>query len=282
MGAGRSGSTILGVALGNCSGIFYAGELEAWLRRSGVPNFSGMERERFWSAVREDVGGEDLFGEEPWRYIEYSLAPLRLRGGLLRGRLRGRYRQIARELYRAIASKAGATHIVDTSHYPLRARELQQLPDIDLYLIYLARDPQDVAASFNRRDVTNRPKSPLATNAYLFFTHMLSVHVFLRHPRERRLLLRYEDLIADPRGTLRQILDWLSISTSLPDFSSLSTGIAFQGNRLLESPRIALRERTAQEPLAARHACATRLLQLPWRMVLSALRPQSGTQSACR
>ncbi|HEX4467726.1 MAG TPA: hypothetical protein VH025_11110, partial [Solirubrobacteraceae bacterium] len=41
MGAGRSGSTILGVMLGNCEGIFYAGELDKWLPREGRPKREG-------------------------------------------------------------------------------------------------------------------------------------------------------------------------------------------------------------------------------------------------
>ena len=36
MGAGHSGSTILGVALGNCAETLYAGEVEEWLQASRV------------------------------------------------------------------------------------------------------------------------------------------------------------------------------------------------------------------------------------------------------
>ena len=57
MGSGRSGSTILGLALGNCDGVFYAGELDNWLVRSGTPVLGGLERTRFWSTVRDDVPG---------------------------------------------------------------------------------------------------------------------------------------------------------------------------------------------------------------------------------
>ena len=52
MGAGRSGSTILGVSLGNCADLVYAGELDKWPARSGRPAAPGAEQERFWGAVR--------------------------------------------------------------------------------------------------------------------------------------------------------------------------------------------------------------------------------------
>src|ERR1700726_2236472 len=68
MGAGRSGSTILGVTLGNYEYVFYAGELDAWLVRSGSPVLEDAERARFWQGVCKEVdGAADLFGREAQR-----------------------------------------------------------------------------------------------------------------------------------------------------------------------------------------------------------------------
>jgi Sulfotransferase family len=241
MGAGRSGRTILDGAVGDYNQVFFAGELDAWLRRSGIPNFSGVDRTRFWNEVSEQVLGDYLYGDDSWRYLEDSLASLRIGGWPNRRSLRSRYRQVARDLYRAIATTAGATHIIDTSHYPLRARELRLLRDVDVYLLYLVRNPHDVVASFSRRDITNLPKSLVGTNVYLFLTHLLSTYVFLRHPTDRRLLVRYEDLIAGPEATIARILKWAGIlSASSPDLEFLDTGMPFQGNRVLESNSIAL------------------------------------------
>jgi hypothetical protein len=275
MGAGRSGSTIFGVALGNCAHVFYAGELEAWLRRSGVPNFPGVARAQFWDGVREDVKGDDLFGDEVWRHLEYSLASFRPSSWVHRRRLRHRYRHVLERLYRAIALSAQSTHIVDTSHYPLRAHEIQRVAGVDLYLIYLIRHPLGVVASFKRRDVTNIPKSLLATNAYLSLTHVLSVLVFLRHPAERRLLLRYEDFIANSDAVMREILSRAGVSSPPPDPTSLKTGIAFQGNRLLVSETIALRDDATSASSGSYASYLTRLLQLPWTLVLSCLSPKA-------
>lgn len=277
MGAGRSGSTILGVALGNCQNVFYAGELEAWLRRAGIPNFTGAERAKFWSAVRRDVGGDDLFGDKAWRHLEYSLGLFRVHGWPGRRRLRPRYREITEALYRAIASTAQVTHIVDTSHYPLRAHEIHRLRGPNFYLIYLVRDPLSVAASFKRQDVTNPSKSFIATNAYLYLTHLLSVFVFLHHRADRRLLLRYEDFSAAPESMLRRILDWADASAPLPDLGALKTGIPFQGNRLLDSDVIALRPGSVPALPRSCGSHLTRLLQLPWTLVLSRLGPRATT-----
>src|SRR5258707_9407636 len=204
IGAGRSGSTILGVTLGNCDGVFYAGELDKWLGRSGRTPLPGSQRERFWDTVRAGVAAADLFGSAT-RCLERSSALFQPRCWLARRRLRGRYRRVAEELYLAVARAAGASHIVDTSHYPLRAKELQALEGIELYLLFAVREPHSVVASFGREDVLERRFGPLAANAYMSLTYLIATWVFLRHPRERRLLLRHEDFLAEPGRAIRQI-----------------------------------------------------------------------------
>ncbi len=270
MGAGRSGSTVLGVALGNCAGVFFAGELDKWLVRRGVPQPEDQARTRFWNSVREDVEAGDLFGGQAHMSLERSSALFRVRGWRGRRRLRRRYRAVSQDLYRAIARAARAMRIVDTSHYPLRARELRSLEGIELYLVFLVRHPQSVVASLDRRDVAERRFGMLTANAYLWLTHMLCVFVFLRHPRDRRLFLRHEDFIANPEGVLREILDLVGSSAAIPNTAELRTGVPLHGNRLLNSEVIAL-EREA--PVPARRSLMTTLLQLPWAAVLPRLRP---------
>ncbi len=270
MGAGRSGSTVLGVALGNCDSVFFAGELDKWLARAGRPRREDPTRVRFWEAVRAEVhGADDLFGHEAQRCLERSSALFRIRDWPRRPRLRGRYRRVSQEVYEATARVAGVRRIVDTSHYPLRARELQALDDIDFYIVFLVRDPQSVVASFDRRDVDERRFGVLTTNGYLWLTYLLSLYVFLRHRRDRRLFVRYEELVANPQSVLRQLLGLVESSAAPPDLTALRTGVAFHGNRLLQSEVIALE--LAERPV--RPSYVTTLLQLPWAAVFSRLRP---------
>jgi hypothetical protein len=279
MGAGRSGSTILGVALGNCPEVFYAGELEAWLRRAGIPNFRGEARARFWRAVGEQVVADDLFGDESWRALEYSLALFRVRGRTRARRLRSRYRRVCEELYSAVATTAGVTCVVDTSHYPLRARELRGVTGIRVVLIYLTRNPVSVVASFGRKDVTNDPKSVLGANAYLMLTHLLSSFVFLRHPADRRLLVRYEDFVEKPDAMLRKIAAVIGIPAPQLDLARLATGIPFQGNRLLESDQIALHPGGLKAAGNEPRSYLTWILQSPWSVVWPRLQPNGADPS---
>ncbi len=279
MGAGRSGSTILGVALGNCANVFFAGELDKWLPRSGEPKLRDARRTRFWSTVRERVAdGERLFGGQVPKYLERSSALFRVHGWPMRRQLRAPYRRVMEELYRAVASTAGVTYLVDSSHYPLRARELQAVDGIDLYLVFLVREPRSVIASFARRDVAERRFSPLVTTAYLWLTHLLALWVFLRQPRERRLLLRHEDFLADPEGVLRCLLARAGAPASTPDLTALRTGIPLHGNRLVDSDVVALGRQEAASLRASRRG----LLHWPWLVVCSALRPRAAAAARPR
>ena len=190
MGAGRSGSTILGVTLGNCAGVFYAGELDKWLVRSGTPQIDDPERARFWDGVRDGVRDPSaLFGGEVQQTFERSSVLFQPRRWRVRRRLRGGYRRVSEELYRAVARTSEAATVVDTSHYPLRAWELRALDGVDLYLLFLVREPQRVVSSLGRRDVAERRFGVLRANAYLWLTYVLSALVFLRQRRDRRLSL---------------------------------------------------------------------------------------------
>lgn len=273
LGAHRSGSTILGVTLGNCEHVFFAGELHSWLTWRGVPRLGGEEGAQLWNSVREDVkDATELFGHQTELYVDRSSALRRLhKWPTIRRRLLKRYRALTEDLYRAIAKATGASHIVDTSHYPLRALQLKKLDGIDLYLLFLVRDPQGVVASLDPRDTTSGSKPPLTTNLHLWATNLLSSLAFLRHPRNRRMFVRHEDFLLDPEGVVRQILDRTGSSADVPDLTSLETGYPLHGNRFLREKDVI----TLNGPPARRAPVSrmTTLMQLPWAPVLSLMRP---------
>ncbi len=278
MGAGHSGSTILGIALGNCDGFFYAGELEEWLISARQPRWGAAARQGFWSAVGERVQGDDeLLGGDVNRCIERSSASFRIDLWPARRRLRGQYRRVARELIEAVADVAGARCVVDTSHFPLRARELRELPGVELYLIYLVRDPRDVVAS-NTRELSEHEVAELRwrrlkTNAELWLTQLLSIRTFLSQPKERRIFVRHEEFLADPAGVTRRILAMLGSDAELPDLGALTVGAPLQGNPLIRSDTVAVRPANGR---VHRDDFATRLLQSVWEPALARLSPSAA------
>ena len=276
MGAGHSGSTILGVALGNCDGFFYAGELEEWVLTADRPRWAASERQRFWSAVKDRVhGAEQLFqGAVANLCIERSSVVFRLDRWPVRRRIRGLYGRVAEDLIYAVADVAGARYVVDTSHFPLRAQELRKLSGIELYLVYLVRDPQAVVASNTRElsphEVAETRWRAIVMNANLWLTALVAVLTFLSHPRQQRLFVRHEDFLADPEGVLRQILDRVGARVEVPDLTNLQIGAPLEGNRLTHSDTAAVRSAT---PRALPGSLLTRIVQSPWAPVFRRLRP---------
>jgi hypothetical protein len=273
IGAGRSGSTIIGVALGNCPEVFFAGELHLWIGRGGVSPIRGatkQQRAAFWARVGKQVDVPDDFPRREARLLEKSGAVFRVDRWLSRRRVRPGYRRITEQLFRAVADTAAASHIIDTSHFPRRARELQSLPGIDLYLLFVVRDPRGVVSSYSRDGVDFRQFNVLSTNAYLWLTYALSLLAFLRHPRRRRLLVHYEQFMADPEGVLGEILDWMGAPRQLPDLGALQSGFAFQGNNLLRQEVVALERKPESRVHGSRLTAA---INLPWTLLFRRLGP---------
>lgn len=273
MGAGRSGSTILGVTLGNCDDVFFAGELDKWFARSGTPRRDGERLQGFWENIRDEVAGAQELFDARTGWLERSSALLDPRKWPERRRLRGAYRRVSEQLYLAVARAAGTSCVVDSSHYPLRARELQALHGVELHLLFLVRDPQSVISSLDRSDVDERRFGLITSNAYLWLTYVLAVFVFLRHPRDRRLFVRHEDFLSDPSRVIRRILDGVDSTCALPQLDALHTGVPFHGNRLIRSEQVALQ---VERATGARRSRVTALLQAPWRLVFSRLRPAAN------
>jgi hypothetical protein len=278
MGAGHSGSTILGITLGNCDGFFYAGELEEWLMTYDRPRWGARDRQEFWGAVSERVSGaEEIFGAEANRCIERSSSSFRIDRWPARRRLRPTYRRVAMQLARAVADVADARYVVDSSHFPLRARELRELPGIELYLIFLVRDPRDVVAS-NTRELSPHELAEtrwrrLTMNADLWLTQLLCLRTFASHRKDRRIFVRHEDFLEDPAGVTRQILAMLNSSAQLPDLERLEVGAPLQGNPLIRTDTVAVRRSSRRQPPEDQ---LTEIAQSVWRPLLARLRPVAG------
>ena len=55
LGAGRSGTTLLDIVLGNQDGIFSCGELNRYAKQDGFPTLAQEEKQVFWRKIREKI-----------------------------------------------------------------------------------------------------------------------------------------------------------------------------------------------------------------------------------
>lgn len=277
MGSGHSGSTILGVALGNCPGMFFGGELNEYLARSGTPVLGGLQRTRLWREVRNRTPlAASLYGLRAHHLLERSSSVLRLHRRRRAAALRPAYRAATAQMFASLAQAAGADWIIDTSHFPQRARELQQTPGVELYVILLVRDPRPVVASVTRlvadTEAARRRRMTLRVNAELWLTHALSLSVFARQEPQRRILVHYEDLVAAPETVLGQILARFGAAPELPDLSALQTGRAIHANRLIEAERVAFKRSDGSHGVSHGHRL-TAFAQRPITALLERQRP---------
>jgi hypothetical protein len=221
-GSNRCGSTLLGRLLGDLPGFFAIGEglVHFFSGSSGdhVPCGCGLSVEdcQFWKGISLPLEAEP-FGAR-W---------LRLRRTPFLGSYCRRHPHQISELiqslgnfYDSIAERAGAEVIVDSSKSPLHARLLSWVPNVDLHVVYLVRDPRSVVASSSHPKEWLPGASPVhATTRWLGLT-LGSEYLRARVPKWRTL--RYEDFVKAPSRTTLQIAADLGCRFAEAPFSAES------------------------------------------------------------
>ncbi|MFC4783456.1 sulfotransferase [Nocardioides sp. MAHUQ-72] len=225
-GMPRSGSTLTDLMLHQLPGHVGVGEL-FYLWRNGLAHdglcacsqpFSGCP---FWSEVgRVAFGGwESVDAEHVMRLqeqvdrtsrIPWLLSPWRPR--VFAAELE-EYAGILRRLYAAIVTVSGQQVVVDSSKRPSLAYVLRSMPDVDLAVAHVVRDPRGVAFSFAKHvalpaGAALRSEMPRSTTRKVS-RRWVSVNALiagLRRVGVPVVRVRYEDLVAAPDRELRRVL----------------------------------------------------------------------------
>lgn len=278
MGVGRSGSTILDLFLGQHPQVQSAGELcnivkDGWLRKELCSCRLPVPQCPLWSEViarwttHSGVRLEDyerlrsLVEEERrtlWQMFRRASPEQIELGCKVHGNFLT-YAQWTAGLYRALSEVTGKPLVLDSSKNPARALALtliaQRLDLIDLDLIHLVRDVRGFAWSNKKsfrsgqepgvtRDI---PARPIGKSALVWIiVNTLADWVRRRHETNRRLILRYEDFVADPVNTVLQLAGFLGVSPRpwidlLGSAQPLKPGHVVAGNRLRMQTQITLR-----------------------------------------
>ncbi len=227
-GIGRSGSTLLSRLLAQIDGFQAVGELHH-LWQTGAPLLatdelcgcgSSYADCRFWPGVIETALGSvdrqrlDNLAQlkretDRVRYIPWMRSPIKPPG--YAQRLRD-YRPIVRSLYAAIESTCQPRVIVDATKDPSSLFLLSTLPDLEVTVLHLVRDPRGVAFSWAKRILrpeirAQRVYMPRQTSwrsaTYWSYSNFLAGRC--RRIHRNYILLRYEDFIRRPTESLRKI-----------------------------------------------------------------------------
>jgi hypothetical protein len=266
-GSGHTGSTLLALFLDAHPGIVSVGEtsFKRDIQRRGLSRLAcscgvSVKECDFWRNVFERVtsGGFELSALEwsnDFRYknpiahrllTRYSARPLRQTlqrslGAVLpgyRARL-ARVRSVNVEFIRTVLDVAGADVFFDTSKRAFRLHNLLQTPELDVKVVKLVRDVRGYVSSAVKR---GHSLSDAARTWRRDQENIESITGGL--PKDRVMLLRYEDVCRDPRTWLARTHDFCGVAPVEPPEFVVSREHHVLGNsmRLSEQVRIRLDE----------------------------------------
>ena len=225
-GAGRSGSTLLDMILGNLPDFFSVGELRYFWEYTAQDEIScgcgkDLSKCDFWSKVKEELAPElcksmDIISRR-WNHTR-NLPRILLNTP-------EEWRTLAKGtnlLYQATWQAAKAQVLVDTSKVPAQLVLLKQIPSVNLRVLQLVRDGRAVSYSWNKR--RKRESALMGQTAYMPQRSMTSAvsawatenAMMLRLSRDiPHVFMRYEDFIQNPRTVLENALQELGFNNNL-------------------------------------------------------------------
>ena len=262
IGAGRSGTTLLDIILGNNPKLFSAGELNRFPIRNGACPNIGKETAayKYWEAFKTDFLSHhkdyrlDEINKNLINKYEYHSAILRIIFGSKSSKSRERYVDYLRNFFDTLSEKVDKEIIVDSSKYPCRGYFISQLYKSDISFIYIKRNPVDVSHSFAKKDLEQPPKSWFMTNLYLFCVNHLCNYILYKVKNNSKVVrIKYDSLVADPVQTLTTIQEALNIDLShsieiIKNDDYLFPGLLFDGNRLRMKEKIKLEKKDNSKP----------------------------------
>lgn len=244
LGAGRSGTTILDIVLGNCSGSISLGEINRFFKRNGIaPKREINSKEYvFWDKIK---GTFDMHLEGDYSSFKKAFDKNEYHTHFLKLLLFGSdkfYQNILIKQYESIAEHTKDKKVlIESSKYPARALNVSSAlkGKMEVGYVYLKKDPVKVVSSFGKKGLEQPAKPFLASNLYYF-----TINVFcyltvwkLRKRGHNVVVLKYEDLIEEPSRVLDRIESKLGIEVEavkdkINDNETLDTGYLFDGNRI--------------------------------------------------
>ena len=267
MGYGRSGSTFLDILLSAHAEIVSVGALSnffAWMEDNlDCACGSPFEQCEFWSHVYQDLCKSlDCHDLHRYKKNQLSVESRTSISKLMRGRLpstvTSEYSALMNSLFGSIVRESGKRIIVDSSksagETAGRAFALKKHTSFDVKLIHLVRDVRGTIWS-----AIKGPGSPERSQSQLVALRALKTGIgwitanalclFMASQLEPNsvLLVRYEDLVSDPRNELVRIGSHLQIDTTQL-IAKIDAGTAFTSGHNLGGNRLRFASEVTVKP----------------------------------
>ena len=211
-GSGRSGSTLLSQLLSQDARVFNLGQLRhLWRSFADDEPCScgqGLQACPIYKDIVVDTDEMQLAAKAFYKDAAHrsdwtdaiTIATLKERHhDFLRG-----LQAVLEQLGEAVQT----THFVDSSKAPEVALALSLIPDSELYLLNLVRDPRAVACSWYKK---KQSLSALLRNARDWSARQKRLQGWKPALGERFLTLRYEDLASSPVDAIDAVSTWAEL-----------------------------------------------------------------------
>lgn len=248
-GYGRSGSTLLDILLGQQRAMFGAGEIiglseHVYLNDEYCACGERVRSCSFWRPVVEQwQAGQASHFIEDYRQAQWKVGTVFSHRRWFGGRDLDAFSRHTARLIKLIADRAGTPVIVDSSKWPGRAMALAKIKGIDLHVVHLVRDVRGVAWSLSKAYEADAakglqrvivPKPLLYSAARWAYVNLAAEWLCRKVGPSKHLRIRYEDVAADPVGSLERIASLAGVALDPQDFEAGAFNPAHQvaGNRL--------------------------------------------------
>ena len=233
VGWSRSGSTILGNILGEIGNNFTVGELSSLSSSKLKEMYCGCG-EKFIDCSQWKEILTKAFSTSDLASVQKKLNNLQGNllfsiGFILFGRLvlSKTYLESLSHLYSALSQKADGDFVIDESKRPGYMYIINHIPNVDLYPLYLVRDPRAVAYSWQRKKIRKESGQYMEVHGIWYSTshwiaNTISSHLLLSRVSSH-YFLKYEDFIENPSFHIAKICKWAKFNGKLDARYCVST-----------------------------------------------------------
>jgi hypothetical protein len=228
----------------------------------------------FWAKIMKDAFADpDAIDADAMRELRRRAHQAAMAGK--RGAPVAEYAAILERLLRGVAACDGATTIVDSSKNPGHGAVLLAAAGLDVRVVHLVRDPRGVANSLGRQHTMSGQAISMARCG--------PVKAAMHWRRENRrtasltgnaILLRYEELVAEPQATFSRLLQQLDEPAETSTFLNGAVAMFAEGHSLCGNP---MRHRGG--PVEIRNDDAWRRRMPAWRQRLVSLLTRGPARS---
>ncbi|MDJ0858248.1 MAG: sulfotransferase [Dinoroseobacter sp.] len=225
-GYGRSGSTVVDIALGMHPEVFGSGEISAMCRH--------VWRENEYCACGNRIKECAVWGPimarwtqqyDPAGYLalQRAIEPLYAPARIIGGRKLENFLAQSQAMFSIMRDETGIPIILDSSKAPGRALALAHDPSIDLRVIHLVRDARAVAHAMGRAiplDVARGiqkeivPRWAMRTALRWRMYNSVAERLHAQLPAEHFVRVRYEDIARDPVTEFARISKTVGVDLS--------------------------------------------------------------------